>query len=49
MSKFATFKIDFELNSIWSRLTKKLSSEEKEKLVKEQKEWIKQKEANANN
>lgn len=37
---------DGELNSIWSRLSEKLSGSEKEKLVNEQKEWIVQKDRN---
>lgn len=38
---------DAELNSIWERLSEKLPQNEKDKLVKEQQEWITQKERNA--
>lgn len=36
---------DDELNSIWGRITENVSSSEKEKLLTEQREWIKKKEA----
>ena len=38
---------DNELNSIWERLAEKLSGDEKDELVKEQKEWITKKERNS--
>ncbi len=38
---------DDELNSIWERLTEKLPQDEKDTLVKEQQEWITQKERNS--
>ena len=36
---------DAELNSLWSRLMEEAASDSKEKLLKEQREWIKRKEA----
>ena len=36
---------DAELNSLWSRLMEELTSESKEKVLKEQRAWIKRKEA----
>ncbi len=38
---------DNELNSIWERLAEMLSGDEKDELVKEQKEWITKKERNS--
>ena len=37
---------DAELNSLWSRIVEKVTPEKKEELLKDQREWIKRKEAN---